>query len=119
MSTEREFETAAEPEPIEIEVRGKKGRFLLRDISAQKSDEIFLPILSGTDAEKKVAQRAFRNKLISAVVLRGDGSQISVEDAAAMRIPVAAKLQAAALKFLNPDEDETKNASSANESGTS
>lgn len=105
-----DFEFGDQPEPITIEVRGVKREYLLHDISADESDKIFVPIVDGTEEEKRTAQRAFRNRIIAAVVSRPDGSRFSIEDAGKLRAPVASALAAKAVAYLNPPESEQKNA---------
>jgi len=104
-----DFEFGSEHVPFEIEVRGKKAAYLLKDITADEADKLFAPITQGSDLDKKKAQLKFRNRVIAAVVLRADGRPITEDEAKRLRTPVAVKLAAAAMDFLNVDEVEAKN----------
>lgn len=104
-----DFEFGDQPVPVEINVRGTTRTYLLRDISAEESDRIFAALAVGNEAEKSKAQKEFRDRVISTCVLRADGTKITMEEAAKLKILLAMKLSEAAMKHIKPEDEDAKN----------
>jgi hypothetical protein len=106
-----DFEFGEERVEFEVEVRGKRAKYLLRDIPAGEAEKLFNPMVFGSEAEKTKAKQRLRNKVISLVVLRSDGRSFTEEEAGKLRTPLAVKLSARAMEFLQVEDADSKKAS--------
>jgi hypothetical protein len=94
---------------IDVTVRGTTRKFQLRDISKADFDALYGPVEAAKgDAKKEtVANRKLMLDVLSKVVLREDGSEITQEQAGQMSVLLVNKLAAKAFAFISGDDVET------------
>ena len=102
-----DFEAPGQEE-IEVTIRGKTAKYIVREVSGATINDLFSPVNNATTPEKK-AQAAKESiaKIIAACVLRADGSKITAEEANKFRFTVQQALQKKIMELngLGPDAD--------------
>jgi hypothetical protein len=103
-----EFESPGQEE-VEITIRGKSAKYLIREVSGAKINDLFAPLRNATTPEKKdKAARESIAKVIAACVSRADGTAFTEEDAGKLRFSLQQALQKHVMEIngLTPDADE-------------
>jgi len=107
-----DFETPEE-EAVEITVRGKTATYLIHDVSSAAMNQLLAPLNHQDAAKKAQAQRDAQARIIAACVKRGDGREITFDEASGFRVALSKQLEQAVLTFngLNTEGgNEAKNA---------
>lgn len=92
-----DFENPNQVERV-IKIGEGSATYLVRELTAQETEDLFSALRVGTDDQKAKAAIAARTKLIAACVSRGDGTAITLEQARKFRAPLVKALEQAAME---------------------
>jgi len=103
-----DFEAPGQEE-VEITIRGKSAKYIVREVSGATINDLFAPINNASTPEKKAkAAKESIGKVIAACVLRADGTPFTEEDAGKLRFPLQQALQKHVMEIngLTPEADD-------------
>lgn len=93
-----EFE-APESKEVQVTIREKTATYIISDISSSLMTELLGPLQDVNEKKRPGAQRDAQARLIAACVKRGDGREITFEEALVFRVAVSKALEQHVLDF--------------------